>query len=154
MTIIRPFRGYRYDPKAVGSLSKVITPPYDVINKKQQASYYRTHPHNFIRLDLGKTSPSDNEKNNRYTRAARSLGELIDKGILARDLRESVYVYDQEYTVAGRKRRDRPMAASAPDLLRGRDAAVDPAGCSRPHSISLEERPDQRRGRSRAVLAG
>jgi len=105
MTIIKPFRGYRYDPKAVGSLSKAITPPYDVINKKQQASYYRTHPYNFIRLDLGKTFPADNEKNNRYTRAARSLRKWIGKGILVPDLRESVYVYDQEYTVAGRKRR-------------------------------------------------
>lgn len=105
MTIIRPFRGYRYDPKAVGSLAKVITPPYDVINKKQQASYYKTHPYNFIRLDLGKTSDADDEKNNRYTRAAKHLREWMDKGILARDLRESVYVYDQEYTVAGRKRR-------------------------------------------------
>lgn len=105
MTIIKPFRGYRYDPKAVGSLSRVITPPYDVINKKQQAAYYKAHPYNFIRLDLGKTSPADNEKNNRYKRAAISLGEWINKGILVRDRRESVYVYEQEYTVGGKKRR-------------------------------------------------
>ena len=105
MTIIKPFRGYRYNPKAVGDLSRVITPPYDVINRDQQASYYKTHPYNFIRLDLGKTSPEDNEKNNRYTRAGRSLEEWIDKGILVRDLRESVYVYDQEYIDGGKKRR-------------------------------------------------
>lgn len=104
MTIIKPFRGYRYNIKAVGGLSKVITPPYDVINKKQQASYYKAHPYNFIRLDLGKTSPEDNEKNNRYTRAGRFLEEWIDKGILVRELRESVYVYDQEYRDGGKKR--------------------------------------------------
>ena len=61
MTIIKPFRGYRYNPKTVGDLSKAITPPYDVINKKQQASYYKVHPYNFIRLDLGKTHPSDDK---------------------------------------------------------------------------------------------
>lgn len=105
MTIIKPFRGYRYNPKAVGDLSRVITPPYDVINRDQQASYYKTHPYNFIRLDLGKTSPKDNEKNNRYTRAGIFLEEWIDKGILVRDLRESVYVYDQEYIDDGKKRR-------------------------------------------------
>ena len=105
MTIIKPFRGYRYNPKAVGDLSRVITPPYDVINRDQQASYYKTHPYNFIRLDLGKTSPEDNEKNNRYTRAGIFLEEWIDKGILVRDLRESVYVYDQEYIDDGKKRR-------------------------------------------------
>ncbi|MFA5339682.1 MAG: DUF1015 domain-containing protein [Candidatus Omnitrophota bacterium] len=104
MTIIKPFRGYRYDPKTVGILSKVITPPYDVINKKQQASYYKNHPHNFIRLDLGKTFPKDNNRNNRYTRAGGFLEEWIDKGILVRDLRKSVYIYDQEYADGGRKR--------------------------------------------------
>ncbi|MDD5072740.1 MAG: DUF1015 domain-containing protein [Candidatus Omnitrophica bacterium] len=104
MTIIKPFRGYRYDPKTVGILSKAITPPYDVINKEQQASYYKNHPYNFIRLDLGKTFPKDNNRNNRYARAGDFLEEWIDKGILVRDPRESVYIYDQEYADGGRKR--------------------------------------------------
>ncbi|MDD4879740.1 MAG: DUF1015 domain-containing protein [Candidatus Omnitrophica bacterium] len=104
MTIIRPFRGYRYNPKTVGVLSKAITPPYDVINKKQQASYCKAHPYNFIRLDLGKTLPGDNKGNNRYTRARDFLAEWIDKDVLTRDLRKSVYVYDQEYTDGGKKK--------------------------------------------------
>ena len=104
MTIIKPFKGYRYNPKTVGDLSKAITPPYDVINKKQQASYYKTHPYNFIRLDLGKTLPKDNKSNNRYTRAGDFLEECIDKEVLVRDARDSVYVYDQEYTDGGKKK--------------------------------------------------
>lgn len=105
MTIIKPFRGYRYNSKAVGDPSRVITPPYDVINREQQELYYITHPYNFIRLDLGKISPDDSKKNNRYTRAGIFLKEWIDKGILVRDRRESVYVYDQEYIDDGKKRR-------------------------------------------------
>lgn len=104
MTIIKPFRGYRYNPKAVGDLSKVITPPYDVISRKQQASYYKVHPHNFIRLDLGKTFPKDNGKNNRYTRAGKLLAEWVNNGILARDPSESVYVYSQEYRMDGKRK--------------------------------------------------
>lgn len=104
MTIIKPFRGYRYDPKAVGGLSKVITPPYDVINKRQQASYYKAHPYNFIRLDLGRTSPKDDKYNNRYTRAKESLEEWIRKGILARDYPPAIYVYSQEYKDNGKRR--------------------------------------------------
>lgn len=104
MTIIKPFRGYRYNPRAVGRLSKVITPPYDVINKDQQASYYRAHPDNFIRLDLGKTFPKDDDKNNRYTRAGEFLEEWIDKDILARDDEESVYVYSQGYRDGGKRK--------------------------------------------------
>jgi uncharacterized protein (DUF1015 family) len=102
MTIIKPFRGYRYDPAAVGRLSRVITPPYDVINKDQQSSYYRSHPYNFIRLDLGKTFPSDGKNNNRYIRAGRFLEEWIGKGILAKEDRECVYVYGQRYRESGR----------------------------------------------------
>ena len=104
MTIIKPFRGYRYNPKTVGDLSKAITPPYDVINAKQQASYYKAHPCNFIRLDLGKTFPKDNKKNNRYTRAKEFLEQWIDNDVLVRDPRESVYVYDQEYADCGKKK--------------------------------------------------
>lgn len=102
MTIIKPFRGYRYDPAAAGRLSKVITPPYDVINKVQQSSYYRSHPYNFIRLDLGKTFPSDDKSNNRYTRAGRFLEEWIEKGILTKEDKECVYVYGQQYRENGR----------------------------------------------------
>jgi len=106
MTIIKPFRGYRYNPKTAGGLSNLITPPYDVISGKQQASYYKTHPSNFIRLDLGKIFPKDNEKNNRYTRAAKFLYEWIDKGILTRDNPECIYIYSQEYNDnGGRKER-------------------------------------------------
>ncbi len=102
MTIIKPFRGYRYNPAAVGRLSKVITPPYDVINKDQQSAYYRSHPHNFIRLDLGKTFSSDDKSDNRYTRAGRFLEEWIEKGILAEEDKECVYVYAQRYRENGR----------------------------------------------------
>ena len=104
MMIIKPFRGYRYNPKTVGDLSKAITPPYDVINRQQQASYYKAHPYNFIRLDLGKILPNDNNSNNRYTRAKGFLERWIDREVLVRDPRESVYVYDQEYRDGGKKR--------------------------------------------------
>ncbi|MDD5423865.1 MAG: DUF1015 domain-containing protein [Candidatus Omnitrophica bacterium] len=104
MTIIKPFNGYRYDTRTVGKLSKVITPPYDVINSKQQEAYYRSHPNNFIRLDLGKKFKGDNSKDNRYTRAGRLLEEWICGDVLVRDSDASVYVYSQEYTIDGRKK--------------------------------------------------
>jgi len=104
MTIIKPFKGYRYNPKTAGDLSKVITPPYDVINKEQQARYYKRNPHNFIRLDLGKTFPGDSEKDNRYTRADVFLRDWIDKGVLREDSPASIYVYSQGYKVDGQKR--------------------------------------------------
>ncbi len=104
MTIIKPFNGYRYDARKTGKLSKVITPPYDVINPKQQEAYYRKHPENFIRLDLGKKYAKDGRDDNRYTRAAKALEEWISKGILAKDREPSIYVYSQEYTIGGKRK--------------------------------------------------
>jgi uncharacterized protein (DUF1015 family) len=104
MTIIKPFNGYRYDTRTVGKLSKVITPPYDVINDRQQAAYYRAHPNNFIRLDLGKKFKGDSVTDNSYTRAGSLLEEWIGNDILARDSEASIYVYSQEYAIEGKKK--------------------------------------------------
>ena len=54
MAIIKPFRGLRYNHDIVKDCSAVVTPPYDVISPAEQERYYRNHPNNMIRLDLGK----------------------------------------------------------------------------------------------------
>lgn len=104
MTIIKPFRGLLYNRKAVGNLAKVITPPYDVITPRQQARYYKSHPKNFIRIDLGKTSKKDSTSNNRYTRARGFFERWIKEGVFAKDDASSIYVYSQEYKEAGRRK--------------------------------------------------
>ncbi len=103
MTIIRPFRGYRYNPKAVGKLSKLIIPPYDVITPGKQIRYYKSHPNNFIRLDLGKKSKKDTAADNRYTRAKKYFKDWIKKGVLTRDDTPSIYIYNQGYVHEGKK---------------------------------------------------
>ncbi|MFA5094188.1 MAG: DUF1015 domain-containing protein [Candidatus Omnitrophota bacterium] len=102
MTIIKPFKGYRYNPKAAGKLSRLITPPYDVISREQQEGYYRSSPYNFIRLDLGKVFAGDNRRDNRYTRSGRVLEEWLAKGILEKESEDSVYVYSQQYRIGGK----------------------------------------------------
>lgn len=104
MTIIRPFRGILYDRKAVGNLAKVIIPPYDVITPRQQLYYYKAHPKNFIRIDLGKTSKNDTASNNRYTRAADFFERWIREGVFTKDDTPSIYVYSQEYKEAGKRK--------------------------------------------------
>ncbi|MBI3616517.1 MAG: DUF1015 domain-containing protein [Candidatus Omnitrophica bacterium] len=105
MPLIEPFKGLRYDPKRVGSLSRVVTPPYDVISPEGQALYYRLHPYNFVRVVFGKGYRSDTQNRNRYSRARETLGNWIREGILKFDPEPSVYPYLQEYTMGGRRRR-------------------------------------------------
>lgn len=97
MPTIQAFRGLRYDLGHVGSLSEVITPPYDVIGPEFQDELYKKHPANFIRLELNREEPGDDEQSNKYTRAARFLRNWRTEGLMQVDPDPAIYVYHQTF---------------------------------------------------------
>lgn len=99
MATISPFRALRYNTDKISDLSKVMTPPYDIISPEQQDAFYEVSPYNVIRLEYGKEFPSDNETNNRYTRAQESLQEMLRNQILIRENRPALYIYEQVFTL-------------------------------------------------------
>jgi uncharacterized protein (DUF1015 family) len=102
MPEIQAFRGVRYNLGRVGSLSDVVTPPYDVIGPELQEHFYKLHPNSFIRIDLNRVEPSDDdEKNNRYTRAAKFYKDWREQGVFLTEADPAVYVYHQEFTGDG-----------------------------------------------------
>jgi len=101
MADIIPFKGVRYNPDKISDLSKVIAPPYDVISSEEQDFLYSLHPNNIIRILYGKDFPSDNEKQNKYTRAKTFLKNWMEQGILKRDKEDSIYIYLQEFKFCG-----------------------------------------------------
>jgi uncharacterized protein (DUF1015 family) len=103
MATIIPFRGLRYNPDKVADISQVVTPPYDVIDDAAQARYYAQHPANVIRLELGLTYPQDTADNNRYSRANQYLEKWLEEEILIPEPQPSLYLYEQEYTVRGKR---------------------------------------------------
>lgn len=103
MADIQAFRGYRYDLGRVGNLSDVIAPPYDVIDAALQQQLYERSPYNVIRLILNRETSADSETNNRYTRAAQSLRDWQQEGVLVQDSARSLYVYHQDFDVEGRR---------------------------------------------------
>jgi len=102
MAHIVPFRALRYDPKRV-TPSDVVTQPYDKITPQGQERYYAASPYNLVRLILGKREPSDDDRNNVYTRAASFFGDWRRQGIFLQDGQPSIYVYSQTFTVPGSK---------------------------------------------------
>jgi uncharacterized protein (DUF1015 family) len=96
MPVIRPFRAWRYAPQA-GALADLLAPPYDVISPAGQDAFYARHPHNLIRLELGREVAGDDAHVNRYTRAAGSLTDWRAQGIITRDRRPAFYVYQQAF---------------------------------------------------------
>lgn len=48
MAIIAPLKGLRYDPDTAGPLENIVTPPYHVVSKNEEASYASRSPFNSI----------------------------------------------------------------------------------------------------------
>lgn len=101
MAYVRPFKGIHYNPDIV-NISRVVSPPYDVISPKLQHSLYRLSKYNIVRIILGKPKKGDNSRNNRYTRAKLFFDSWFKKGILVEDKEPSLYVYSQHYCHKGR----------------------------------------------------
>lgn len=101
MADVRPLHGFRYAPEVVSDLAEVVTPPFDVISEEAQERYYARNPYNVIRMELGKITPQDDILNNRYTRAARTLAEWRQEGILRQDESPAYYAYQQIFTHGG-----------------------------------------------------
>ncbi len=95
MAEIKAFAGIRYDKEKVGDISLVVSPPYDVISPTDRIYYHNIHPNNFIRLILGEEFDTDNDKENRFTRASDYLNRWMEDGILVRDVKPGIYVYRQ-----------------------------------------------------------
>lgn len=101
MADVRPLHGLRYAPDVVPDLAEVVTPPFDVISPAAQERYYARNPYNIIRAELGKFTPEDNTLNNRYTRAASTLAEWRQAGVLLQDTEPTYYAYQQIFQHGG-----------------------------------------------------
>jgi uncharacterized protein (DUF1015 family) len=101
MAEVQPLRGIRYAPAYVQDIAQLVTPPYDVISKEQQAAYYARHPYNVIRLELGREFQEDDILNNVYTRASATYAEWRSRGILQQEASPACYLYQQRFAYNG-----------------------------------------------------
>ncbi len=99
MAQIEPIRGLRYNQEAVSDLSLVVTPPYDVIDDKAQSLYYQRHPYNIIRLEYCKSYPTDDQQQNRYSRAADTFANWRAQNILTQENEPALYLYEQQFVL-------------------------------------------------------
>ncbi|MEQ9618068.1 MAG: DUF1015 domain-containing protein [Deltaproteobacteria bacterium] len=98
MPAIKGFKGIRYNPEKIDDFSKVLAPPYDVINPEEQEELLERHPHNVVRLIL----PSG-ESDIKYERAAKTFRDWYVEDILLQDPEPSIYPYYQEFEEQGKK---------------------------------------------------
>ncbi|KPA12117.1 Uncharacterized conserved protein UCP033563 [Candidatus Magnetomorum sp. HK-1] len=98
MATVVPFKGIRYNTEKL-DIAQLVTPPYDVISEEEQESYYACHPQNIIRLILGKHLPTDDNSENRYTRAAECYSTWQSKEYLKRDESPTLYFTAMDFSV-------------------------------------------------------
>ena len=95
MSIVRPFKGVRYNTEQV-LLKNVITPPYDVISSEMRENYLAKSPYNVVQIDL----PVGGD--DRYTVAGNLYRKWKEDGILQKDKDKSFYLYEQVYEYGGK----------------------------------------------------
>ena len=97
MTDIAPFKGLTYNFNSGADLSKLVAPPYDVISTDEQESYYKTDPHNIIRLILGRKMKGDSDWDNKYTRASEYFRKWESQETLIHAEKPCIYLTSMTY---------------------------------------------------------
>ncbi len=95
MTLIKPFRGYRYNEDKIADIGKVMAPPYDSIDDEERQSLYSLDVHNVVRVVSGLEYEDDTAENNCYTRAKEHLSKWLENEIITRDEKPAIYMYEQ-----------------------------------------------------------
>ncbi|MFA5104998.1 MAG: DUF1015 domain-containing protein [Candidatus Margulisiibacteriota bacterium] len=103
MAHISPFKGITFNKDKFPDISNLVCPPYDVLFPRDQDRYYLKSENNIVRIILGKDFASDNEKDNKYSRAAGYLRSWLEEGILSEDRVPSMYIYQQQFVHKGKK---------------------------------------------------
>ena len=78
-----------------------MCPPHDVIPPEMQDELYRRSEYNFVRIEFGREQP-DTPQDNRYTRAAATIEEWFNKGVLVPDQSPAFYIHDYYFTYRGK----------------------------------------------------
>jgi uncharacterized protein (DUF1015 family) len=137
MVAIKPFRGLRPPPDLV---SKVASPPYDVVTTDEARRLAEGNPHSFLRVirsELEMEPGADPHGDAVYQRARDNLRKLLG-GVLVRDETECLYLY--RLTVGEHVQHGLVLGASLDDYEAGR--------------IKKHEhtRPDKEQDRTRHIL--
>ncbi len=97
MAEIKGYKGLRFNCEKAGKIEELVCPPYDIISDQQREEYIKTNPHNIIRLEL----PKGDDK---YNKAAEILKDWLEKGILVKEDKPAIYIYEEEFTAYGERK--------------------------------------------------
>lgn len=103
MSEIAPFRALRYDTNRFSTdISKLIAPPYDVLEAEDKAELLAGSDKNIVAIDLPYVPPEKAGPDAVYAQAADLFNRWRSDGTLVQDDEPALYIYHQAYEHAGR----------------------------------------------------
>ncbi|HTD79368.1 MAG TPA: DUF1015 domain-containing protein [Chloroflexota bacterium] len=109
MPRVLPFAGLRYAAPS-SELARLVSPPYDVISRDEQAELRALSPHNAVHIEL--PLDADGQPCSRYTSAAETLARWRREGVLVPEQRPAFYLSETEYAYGGETLRRRDLLAA------------------------------------------
>jgi len=95
MVEINAFKGFTYNFKKTDDISKVIAPPWDIIDEKFEEKLCSNSPYNIINLI---------SKNGKPEKVSEKFNEWIKEKILIEDEKECFYFVNHKFEVEGEKK--------------------------------------------------
>ena len=102
MAQIRPFAGVHFSKSHGAEISRLIAPPYDVLNEQDRARLQAGDPHNIVYVDLPHLPAKAAGPDEAYDGANINLQAWLRSGVLERDHRAALYPYTQSFEHGGR----------------------------------------------------
>ncbi|MBU2439805.1 DUF1015 domain-containing protein, partial [bacterium] len=118
MPVIKPFKAFRPEPDLV---SKVASPPYDVLNSEEAHQLAKDNPYSFLHVnkaEIDLNSSVDHYNQKVYEKARENLDRLIEKKVYLQDEQEKIYIYRQ--IMKGRAQTGLVVCVSIDDYLEGK----------------------------------
>lgn len=95
MSIVRPFKAIR---PGEGYAEKIISLPYDVMNRKEAAQMAEGNPHSFLHICRAEIDLPEQENPydiSVYEKAKSNIAENLEKGVFVQEEKPALYVYRQ-----------------------------------------------------------
>jgi len=115
---MKPFKALRPKPELV---TKVASPPYDVLNTEEARQLVKDNPYSFLRVnkaEIDLDSSVDHYDQKVYEKARENLGRLIEEKVYLQNEKEKIYIYRQ--IMKGRVQTGLVVCVSIDDYLKGK----------------------------------
>lgn len=102
MAAVSPFRGWRFNPEAVGDMASVLCPPYDMISAEEQEELKGRNQYNAIHLEASEGLDWNTSAKEQYAATSDLFNLWRADGVLCQDAEPSYYVMRHSFSMGSK----------------------------------------------------